>query len=613
MHGYFGKVIDVDLSAETVRTADLAEDDAAAYIGGSGLAARYLFEGTGPGTGPLSPDNLLIFSVGPFTGTSIPSSGRHAAVARSPLTGVWGESDAGGRWGTRFKRAGVDALIIRGAAKRPVCLVIDESGARITDAADLWGRDAFATADALKETYGKKTEAAVIGPAGEKQVLLASIMHDGRHGRAAGRCGLGAVMGSKRLKAVVVSGNKKVPVARPEALKDQVGDMLRRIKAASASLRKHGTAGGLARRLASGDMPVKNFSRGEWAGVDKVSGETLSDTYLKGRFACGGCPIACGREIKMRAGRHGAVDGAGPEYESVASLGSYCLVDDLEAVCAANDLCNRYGMDAISAGAAVAFGMEAFEKGLITAKDLDGASLQWGDAGAMVEMVRMIGEQKGFGKVLGRGVKKASEALGLSAGEFAVHVKGLELPAHDPRAYVSSGVSYATSNRGGCHLAGFTHGMESGLAIPELGYPRPLDRFASRGKGTMAAKMQNLMGMFDALKICKFLLYSGITVTDLVACLNLVTGRDADLEEFMTAGERIFTLKRLFNLRCGLGRSDDALPPRILTPLAEGGTRGQVPKLDEMLDEYYAFRGWDADGVPRPEELEALGLTWAAP
>ncbi len=612
MNGYFGNILTVDLDSGSHEVADTPDDLFRDYIGGSGLGAKLLFDATGGGTDPLSADNPLIFAAGPFTGTGIPSTGRHAVVAKSPLTGIFGESDVGGRWGTRLRGAGLDGLVIRGVASRPACVVIGEDAVRIEDTSHLWGLDAYETSDALKTVHGSKAEIAAIGPAGERRVLLASVMHDGRHGRAAGRCGLGAVMGAKGVKAVVVSGNKKAPAAEPDGLRTHVKEMLGRIRASSAYLRQYGTSGGLMCLEASGDMPIKNFAQGRWGDAEKITGERLAETYLKGRYACGACPIGCGREVAFRTGRYAVEKGAGPEYESLASLGSYCLVDDLAAICKANDLCNRYGMDTISVGAAVAFAMEAFDRGLITETDLGGMALRWGDADAMIETVRLIGENEGFGQILGRGVKKAAELIGPDADSFAVHVKGLELPAHDPRAYFSSAVSYATSNRGGCHLAGLTHALEGSLAIPELGYPRPLDRFATAGKGILAARMQHLMGLFDSLKICKFVLYAGVTVSDLLTCLRRTTGWEGDLEDFLRTGERIFTLKRIYNLRCGVRASDDALPPRMAAPLREGGAKGRVPDLRGMLAEYYAFRGWDETGAPTPEKLAELGLEWAA-
>jgi aldehyde:ferredoxin oxidoreductase len=525
------------------------------------------------------------------------------------LTGLFAESDVGGRWGTELARTGWAGLIIRGRASRPTLLWVTAEGLELRDASPVWGLDTFEAAERLSRDFGPRVQAAVIGPAGERQVRLACVMHDGPHARAAGRCGLGAVMGSKLLKAVVVKGSRKPDLARPEEARTLFRDLNRRIKKASGALSTCGTAGGIVALEENGDLPIKNFRQSRWPGAEKLSGEALAELYLTGRFHCGACPIGCGREIEVPGdSNHKAVSGAGPEYESAGTLGSYCLVDDLEAVCRANDLCNRAGMDTISVGAAVAFAMEAFERGLLTGADLDGLELRWGDGAAMLEMVRRIAGQEGYGAVLGLGVRESARLLGPEALEFAMHVKGLELPAHDPRAFFSSGLSYATSNRGACHLAGMTHGLEDALTVPELGYPEPLDPFAVRGKGEMVAAMQNLMGLFDSLKVCKFVL-GPLTIQDMIRGLGLVTGREVAFEDFLLTGERIFNLKRLYNLRCGVSRKDDTLPGRILTrPRTEGRARGRLPHLGRMLHDYYLSRGWDEFGRPRQETLQRLGL-----
>ncbi len=602
-------LLDVDLSTGTHHPVIVSEADSASFLGGSGLGARILARETGPETDPLGPDNVLIFALGPLTGTGFPCSGRHSIVSRSPLTGLFAESDVGGRWGTELARAGWGGLIIRGRAARPAMLVVTEEGLEFRDASPLWGLDTFAAAESVKAELGPKAQAAVIGPAGEKQVLLAAVMHDGTHARAAGRCGLGAVMGSKLLKAVVVRGSRKPELADPDGASRMFRELNKRIREAGRSLSACGTAGGIMALEQSGDLPIKNFRQSRWAEAEKLSGETLAELYLTGRFHCGACPIGCGREIEVPGdSHHKSVSGAGPEYESVGMLGSSCLVDDLEAVCRANDLCNRYGLDTISTGAAVAFAMEAFERGLLTRAGLDGLELRWGDGAAMLEMVRRIGTREGFGAVLGLGVMEAARRLGSEAQEFALHVKGLELPAHDPRAFFSSALSYATSNRGACHLAGFTHGLEDSLTVPELGYPDPLDPFAVEGKGEMVAVMQNLMGLFDSLKVCKFVL-GPLTIQDMIHGLFAVTGRKSTLSDLMLTGERIFNLKRMYNMRCGISRKDDTLPGRLLTrPRTGGRAAGRLPHLGRMLHDYYLFRGWDEFGRPRPETLQRLGL-----
>ena len=611
MNGYAGKFLKVNLTTKKLCELTITEKTLRKYIGGSGLGAKILGKETGGDTHPLSPENVLFFATGPFTGTGIPSSGRHSVIAKSPLTGIWGESDVGGHWGTGLKMAGYDGIVIKGSSDKPAYIFISDKETEIRDASHLWGMDTYETDNSLKKDIGRKFQTASIGPAGEKMILFASIMHNGKHGRAAGRSGLGAVMGSKNLKALVVSGKTKTAVAREKELQIQVKNMLSRIKKAKATsfFRRYGTSGGLMALEATGDMPIKNITQGKWPEAEKLSGEVLAEKYLTGKFACGGCPIACGRNIKISSGKYAGVNGAGPEYESICSLGTYCLVNDLSAVCKANELCNRYGMDTISVGAAIAFAMEAYEKRIINENDCGGLSLKWGDADAIVEMVCQIGEKRRLGAILGLGVRNAAEILGKNAQEFAIHVKGLEFPAHDPRAFFSSGLSYATSNRGACHLAGLTHSLEGSIAMPELGYPEILDRFTCEGKGAMVAKMQNLMGLFDSLKICKFLLYTNVSIGDLVNCLNSVTGWDVSLEEFLHTGERIFNLKRMYNIGCGINKKDDTLPFRITgSPLREGGTIGNLPDLEKMLHEYYIYRGWNQNGIPNAEKLKELDI-----
>jgi len=611
LNGFTWKILRIDLSSKSINTITISEDTLRKYVGGSGLGAKILMEETSGNTDPLGPENILIFMTGPFTGTRIPSSGRHAVLAKSPLTGIWGESDVGGRWGTALKKAGYDGVIINGCADKPVYIYISDKDVAIRDASYLWGMDTYEIDEKLKEQFATKIQVASIGPAGENLVPMASIMHDGKHGRAAGRTGLGAVMGSKKLKAIVVFGNKKTTIARQEELNQYVKDMLAKIKDKTSFLKQYGTTGGIMGLEATGDMPIQNFRKGKWQNAENFTGEILAEKYLIKRFACGACPIGCGREIKISSGKYAGVEGGGPEYETVCTLGTYCLIDDLEAVCKANEMCNRYGLDTISVGAAIAFAMEAYEKKVINETDCGGFPLKWGNAEGMLEMVRQIGEKSGLGAILGLGVKKAAQILGNNCQEFAIHVKGLEFPAHDPRAFFSSALSYATSNRGACHLAGFTHGLEGSFTVPELGYERIQDRFAVEGKGEMVAKMQDLMGLFDSLKICKFVIFGDITVTDLLNCLNKVTAWDMTLQEFLQAGERMFNLKRMYNVRCGISRKDDMLPYRIMTsPRDEGGAKGKLPHLGKMLNEYYNYRGWNEEGLPTVEKLAELELTW---
>lgn len=608
--GYMGKLLRVDLTHQKTWVEDLDLEVARRYLGGSGLAVKYLYEETDAGTDPLGSENLLIFMTGPFTGTTIPNSGRHAVVARSPLTGIWGEGDVGGTWGVMLKRAGYDGILVKGKANDPVYLWVNEDGVEIRSARHLWGEDTFKTAELVQAETHPKAVVTCIGPAGENLVKLAVVMSDGRDGRAAGRGGLGAVMGSKNLKAIAVYGTRRPPVADAESLKALTKEMAGTIAERTQGMARFGTAGGLQAMEELGDLPIRNWYQGSWPeGAAKIGGAHLAETILTRNYHCGACVIGCGRTVKLERGDYAGVEQGGPEYETLASLGALCLVDDLEAVALANEYCNRYGLDTISTGSAVAFAMECWEHGLITEKDTDGLKLEWGSAEAMLGLVQAIARRAGLGQLLADGVRAAAEALGGRAKEYAIHVKGLEFPAHDPRAYNSVAVGYATSNRGACHLQGFTHMFEKSVTMPELGYTDIQDRFGVEGKGELTAKCQDLMCLMDSLKICKFSLSGGVKVTHLVKWLNYVTGWDVTVEEFLRAGERIFNLKRLYNVRCGISRKDDTLPPRILTHRrGSGGAAENLPPLGRMLSEYYAWRGWSEEGIPTRNRLRALGL-----
>lgn len=612
--GYMGEILEVDLGTRSHRVVPLDPALARKYVGGSGLAAHFLLEEASGSVDPLGPDNTLAFFAGPLTGTVVPTSNRFAAVARSPLTGAFGESDCGGSWGGELKRAGFDGILVRGRASSPVYLWISDGKVEVREAGHLWGRDTWETDALVREETDEKASVAVIGPAGEALVRYAAIMNEGREGRAAGRAGMGAVMGSKRLKAVAVRGSMAVPVADPAGLRASIKEWSPKLRSGAEGMHKYGTSGGTPTHDKMGNLPLKNWQQGSWPeGAVKISGVTLAERgILVDSYACRGCVIGCGRVVKIEEGPYAMERSAGPEYETVAMLGSNCLVDDLEAICKANELCNRYGIDTISAGAAIGFAMEAFERGLISTEQVDGVDLRWGSGEGLVEMVRRIGERRGLGRLLGEGVRRAAAELGPGAAEFALEVKGLEPPAHDPRAFFGNAIAFATSARGACHLSSFTHAYERVLAMPEFGYDGVVDRFASEPKPMLVLMGQNLMGMFDSLKACKFLLFGGARTPQLVEWLNYVTGWGMDQEGFFRTGERIFNLKRLYNLRCGVTGKDDTLPVRFRTqPRPDGGAAGKLPPFETMLAEYYRVRGWDADGRPLPEKLAELGLPTA--
>ena len=606
--GYAGKILRVDLSTGQMRVDGLPENLLRKFIGVSALGAKIIYDELDPSIGPLDPDNLLIFLTGPLTGTMCPSCGRYCVCTRSPLTNIWAEAHAAGYWGPELKFAGFDGIVIKGKSERPVYLWIKDGAYELKDAAALWGRDAYETEEALrKELQDEKVKVSCIGQAGERLARISSIMND--MGRAAGRCGVGAVMGSKNLKAIAVRGTKMnvFPVAREAQLKEY----LRKIY---VSIRSHptvqiytsyGTDGIMSMMHEYGDVPIKYFTRGEWTnGVRKLCGETMSKTILYKQYACYRCLIACGREVKVTNEKYGVL-GAGPEYETCASLGMLCMNDNLEAVSKANDLCNRYGLDTISTGNVIAFAMECYEKGLIT-KEGVGLCLTWGNADAIIEMVNKIGKSEGFGAILGEGVRRAAERIGKGAEEFAVHVKGLEVPMHDPRAFKGMGLQYATSHRGACHLRGMMYHIEQGERVPDLGIHKRYERFTVDDKAEPVIAMQNWHDVLDSMIMCKFAIVPPASV---LAMLQMVTGWDYKLPDLLKAGERAYNLKRLINARYGMTKKDDTLPKRLLLePLPDGGCKGSVVELDRMLPEYYRLRGWDAEGMPTLEKLRELGL-----
>ena len=614
MGGYNNKLAYVNLTANTVSWRMLTREECRTWIGGSGLGAKLLFEHSSPGIDPLGPDNPLIFTTGPMTGSFIPGAGRHQVVTKSPLTGIYGEADAGGKWGTVLKASGYDGIIILGQTTRPVYLYVHDGIVEIFDASALWGLDIYDTDAALKNIHGPDVTVAAIGPAGEQQVLMATIVTEGRKAHTAGRGGLGAVMGSKGLKAIVVAGDRPVPVHDRQRLERSIEALAATIEKRTAALQEFGTAGGITGFERIGDMPVKNWSQGSWPAVEKISGQTMSATMKTGRSKCQSCPVGCRRTVKNKS-RYGSVDGAGPEYETLGMVGGACLIDDLEAITQANELCNRYGIDTISTGAAIAFLMDLYEKGFVDLEKLHGAPIApghlpvWGNAEAMLWLIHAIGRREGIGRVLGQGVRRAAEIIGGRAHECAFHVKGLEMPAHDPRAFNSMALGYATSNRGACHLQGGSYFFEKAATMPEIGITKILDRFRTDNQGDIQARLQDIMCLMDSMKLCKFLLYGGVNLTVITEWLNCLTGFDYTVEEMLTIGERIFNLKRLYNIRCGIGRADDTLPRHILEePRPDGGAAGNLPPLAAMLQEYYQARGWDGDGRPSPDTLARLEL-----
>lgn len=606
--GYFMKIAEVNLTNKKINHLKLKDKEVKKFIGGSGIGAKILYDYTSLQTDPLSPENVLIFMTGPLTGTKAFSSDRFEVITKSPLTRIYAESDCGGRWGEELKKCGLDGLLIKGKAKVPVYIVVTDKEIKIEEAPHLWGKDTFETDELIKTGVSSDIQVVCIGIAGENLVRFACLVNEGRHSRVAGRCGVGAVMGSKNLKAIGVLGKKEIKIAHEQEFNQFIKYLASYMVESTEDLRKFGTSNCVEYSEKIGDLPIKNWYQGNFKGSKKLTGQYMSKTILKNNYYCGRCIIGCGRTVEIAEGKYKVKKCAGPEYETIGMLGSNCLIDDIKVISKANELCNRYGLDTISTGSAIAFCMEAYERGLINKKNTGGLEMNWGNGVSLIEMIKKIAYRQDLGKLLGEGVIKASKKIGRNSCEFAIQIKGLDLPAHDPRAKVSIALGYATSNRGACHLQAFTHDFEDGSAMPDLGYPKTLDRFESQGKAQFVVDFQHLMSMFDSLHCCKFTIFGGFTVKHLVKALNLVTGWNFTKEDFLKTGERIFNLKRLYNVREGISRKDDTLPPRILNHPRGGGAGDNLPSLNVMLKDYYRIRGWNEFGIPTKEKIIDLGL-----
>ncbi|MDH5815912.1 MAG: aldehyde ferredoxin oxidoreductase C-terminal domain-containing protein [Candidatus Nezhaarchaeota archaeon] len=607
MSGYTGKMLEVDLSKGDVAVVDLDWDVAMKFIGGRGYSAKLLFDTLKPGIDPLSEDNVLIFMIGPLTGTRAPASGRFVVSSKSPLTNTIFDSNCGGFWGPELKKAGFDGIIIKGKSSDPVYLVVNDGKAEIRDASKIWGLETDATEDAIRRDLGlERVEVCCIGPAGENQVRMACIISN-KH-RAAGRGGLGAVMGSKKLKAIAVKGTGEVKVANPRAFNEEVKKVLEVLRGnpiTGDSLGRYGTAFLVHLMNKAGVLPSYNFTRGFFDKAEEVCGERITETMLVRRTACYGCPIACARLIKYKIGEEEVVS-SGPEYESIWALGPNCGISDINVVARANDLCNKLGLDTISVGNTIGFLMECYEKGLLRGlSDVD-LKLNFGNADALLKLIIDTAYKRGLGRIASEGVSRIAKMIG--AEEIAAHVKGLELPAYDPRGAKGMALAYATSNRGGCHLRAYVVMSEI------LGIPRYVDPLSYEGKAELVKRLQDVSAMIDSLVVCKYTmlaLFSTLAyeATYYARLLTTATGFYVDEEEFYKIGERIYNLERLFNVREGFNRSHDTLPLRFLSEgLKEGAAKGEIIDLTKLLDAYYIIRGWNYSGVPMDKKLQQLGL-----
>jgi len=615
-YGYNGKILRVNLSHRTVSVEEPEDNFYRRYFGGRGFISYYLIKELKAGVDPLGPENKLVFASGVVTGVPVGGCGRNSVGGKSPLTGAYGDAEVGGYWGAELKQAGYDAIIVDGRAESPVYLWIKDGEVEIRDASHLWGKTTAETQEIIRSDVGEPlARTAIIGQAGEKLVRYACILNDVTH--AAGRTGMGAVMGSKNLKAIAVRGHNRLTLASPDAvatlakwLRDVVGIVM-------GGFQAQGTAVGLRALNKEGGLPTRNFQQGVFEDADKISGRAMKESILVGRGSCYACPVRCKREVSVSEPYQVDSVYGGPEYETLASFGSSCGIDDLAAIAKANELCNAHGLDTISAGAVVAFAMECFERGILSERDTGGLKLNFGNASAMVQVVDMIARREGIGDILAEGVARAASRIGKGAEEFALHVKGQEIPMHEPRYKQGLGLGYAISPKGADHTMSLHDSMyaSEGPLLEEtkaLGILEPLALDdLSPAKVRMVVYHSCWQHLLDCLVMCNFMPFNYRQVEELVCG---VTGWNSTVYELMKVGERCLAITRAFNIREGLGRKDDLLPQRFFTPLPSGPLQGvgiDKDKFEQAKATFYSMLGWDKiDGVPGLGKLQELGIEW---
>ncbi len=596
------RLLHVDLTSGAVENRLVAPDVLRAYLGGASLAALLMYPDLTAALDPLGPQAPLIFMTGPLTGTSGPATSRSMVCARSPATGLWGESNFGGFFGAEMRRAGADGLLLTGCAPEPTYLWLRDGQVSLRPASHLWQQcDTYETQDRIRQEVGDSlTRVACIGLAGERRLRMASVLCD--HGRAAGRTGMGAVMGSKNLKAVAVRGSQPIPLAEPEAFahaRREANVGLREDNVARA-VRQYGTAANADYFDYLGDLPKLYFSRGELDGTTRISGVSMAETVLKGVSSCHGCVVACGRRVDLGDG----IVRKGPEYETLVGFGPNLGISDIPTATRLGELCDRYGMDTISTSNILGLAFLLFQEGVLSERDIDGERLIWGEAGPVERLVHRMARQEGFGALLAQGTRAVAEHFGVP--EMAAQVKGLEVPYHDPRACSGMALVYATAPRGACHNQSDYFMVDAlGQTAEEIRVSLHA-RHETTAKAASVARHQDWRTATSALGMCHF---SNIEPGQVVDLVHWAVGWECDLQDLVTAGERAWNLKRVINHRLGQRREDDRLPGILLKPYAEGGAAGFVPPMDEMLQAYYLARGWDVGtGMPTRERLRALGL-----
>jgi aldehyde:ferredoxin oxidoreductase len=612
-NGYWQKTLRVNLTTGNVRVEAIEENDLKAFIGGAGLAAEILRREIPEKIDPLSPENLVIFATGPFQGPSVPGGAKFSVAGISPQTGTYADTAAGANWGPAIKDAGYDVVILEGKSDKPVYLQIVDHDVQIKDAAAVWGKDTVASIDAIRAECGDdKLSVATIGPAGERLVAIACIAVD-KHSFA-GRCGLGAIMGSKNIKAVAVRGTKSVPVADPDKAAELIKKYQKMIHANTIEneFREHGTPGLCETAEGLGDMPIKYWEQDTWPeGAKKLGAPNYTEQLNAKPLPCKYCPIGCHRQVTITSPEEYKYEGIGPEYETLGLMGSNLLIDDPKVVTMGNDMANRMGVDTISAGAMIGFAIECFDKGWLTEGDTDGFVPKWGDADTLIKMTELIGLREGIGELFAGGTLAAAKKIHPDAADEVVHCKGLDFPAHDPRSCISLAPTYATGTRGACHFRGPCEDVEmGGFFMPEVGVNEgDVKFFEKENQSFVVVKCQDLGVLCNSLVLCLFMIDGGDwTLTDVTGLFNAITGWEFSVEELMLTGERGFTVQRMNNLRDGYNASNDVMPKKMRKVAKEGFRAGKEIPFAEMMQEYYALRGWDSNGAPDSETLSRLGL-----
>jgi aldehyde:ferredoxin oxidoreductase len=614
---YAGRILCIDLSTRQTSVRSISDAEVQSYLLGSGLAAKiYLEEFTGlldPRIDALDPRNPLIILNGLLSGTFAPTGCRSSWCGRSPLTGIWNEANLGGHWGAELRFAGWDGLIVTGRCESPTYLWLNADQLEFRDAAHVWGRDQFDTHDALLAETDPKARCASIGQAGENLVKIAGIATGGRtHSRLAARGGMGALMGSKNLKAIVVRGKARPAYADPKGFHATVKASNHHIMAHGPAEALHlvGTAGGHPTTDKFGDNAIRNWRGGNWfEGTVKTSGKAIADTIFTRHTYCYACPIGCGKAIEVKEGPYAGVAGEGPEYETLCGFGSNLQCDDLNAIALMNDLCNRYTLDTISTSSVLAFAFECYEKGLISTADTGGIALEWGDAEAIIAMIHKIAGRQDLGDLLAEGTRAAADRIGRGSDKFAMHVKGMEMPYHDPRGFVSMAANYATANRGACHLEAISYWRGVGIEWPGWqagdadGWVEHR-RFDSTIGAEVAIDFQNYMSVYNPGGLCKFIIKGSFTPDQTAELFNKAMGWSWTGADLLDTGARIFNYKRLINIRLGITARDDVLPHRLEhEPRPTGTAAGVLPDMGRLLADYYRLRCWDENGVPTSEAL----------